>query len=428
MRTLIRFPVRYRILGLLFVISFVNYLLRNNLSVAMPSIREEYGFTTAELGLILGGFNLSYTIFQIPGGVFGDVFGMRRALAAITLGWGVLTFLTGFAPALMAASAAGVLVSLVVVRFLLGLANAPMYPLAAGIIANWFPVGHWAFPNSICTVGLSLGQAAIGPLVTWMIVSQGWRESFYLLAPLGIAAAIWWQWYGRDRPAEHSAVSAQELATIDAGRPGRPVATSFDKAAFRKVLANRDVLLLAASYFCMNYVFYMFSQWLFTYLVEERGFSLLEGGIFYALPFVTGAVLAGVGGLICDARCGRVGPHRGCRMTAMTGLVLVAVFLMAGALAPNPYVAVAILSLCFGFTQFTDGAYWSATTYAAGPHAATATSVLNTGGNLPGFLAPLIGWAVDQHGWFPVLSSGSVFALAGAVLWLFVGRQYPANQ
>ena len=67
----------------------------------------------------------------------------------------------------------------------------------------------------------------------------------------------------------------------------------------------------------------------------------------------------------------------------MTGLLLVAVLLLAGVYAPNPYVAVALLSLCFGFTQFTEGAFWSASTYVAGPHTSAATGVLNTGGNLP---------------------------------------------
>ena len=61
----------------------------------------------------------------------------------------------------------------------------------------------------------------------------------------------------------------------------------------------------------MNYVFYMFAQWLFTYLVEARGFSLLESGWLYVLPFATGAVLAGVGGLTCDALCKRIGATLG---------------------------------------------------------------------------------------------------------------------
>jgi len=105
----------------------------------------------------------------------------------------------------------------------------------------------------------------------------------------------------------------------------------------------------------------------------------------------------------------------------MAGLVLVAVVLLAGVYAINPYVAVSLLSLCFGFTQFTEGAFWSATTYAAGPHTSTATGVLNTGGNAAGFLAPVVGMMVDQFGWLATLASGSVFALTGAAMWLFIG-------
>jgi sugar phosphate permease len=39
-------PIRFRILGVLFVLSIINYLLRNNLSIALPSIRQEFGFTS----------------------------------------------------------------------------------------------------------------------------------------------------------------------------------------------------------------------------------------------------------------------------------------------------------------------------------------------------------------------------------------------
>ena len=48
---------------------------------------------------------------------------------------------------------------------------------------------------------------------------------------------------------------------------------------------------------------------------------------------------------------------------------------------------------------------------------------MNTGGNAPGFLAPVIGMAIDQLGWLPTLASGSVFAVLGATLWLFIGRR-----
>jgi ACS family glucarate transporter-like MFS transporter len=109
----------------------------------------------------------------------------------------------------------------------------------------------------------------------------------------------------------------------------------------------------------------------------------------------------------------------------VSGLLMVAWLLLAGAGAPNPYVAVALLALCFGFTQFTEGAYWSGTTFAGGRHTSAATGVLNTGGNLAGFLAPLVGLMVDRLGWWPALATGSGFALLGALLWLFVRVDEP---
>lgn len=411
-------PVRYRILGVLFVLSFVNYLLRNNLSVVLPSIRQEFSFTSTDLGWILGGFNVAYAVCQIPAGVFGDVFGPRRALALAALAWGVLTALTGFVPGLMVASAAGAMVAFMAIRFLMGIANAPMFPVAAGAFGRWFPVGSWAFPNAILSSGLTLGQAAVGPIVALLIVSFGWRASFYALAPVGVAAAAWWWWYGRDEPAEHPAISREEVELIHAGRV--EAAAASQPGSWRAVLRNPDILLMSASYFSMNYTFYIFSNWLFTYLVEERGFGLLESGFLYAAPFIVGAVLAAVGGVVCDALCRRIGPRWGCRLPGVVGLVMVAWLLLAGAASPSPWTAGILLSLCFGFTQFTEGAYWQGTTYAAGPHTATATGVLNTGGNLAGFLAPLVGYLVDHFGWWTALVTGSGFALLGAVLWLFV--------
>jgi ACS family glucarate transporter-like MFS transporter len=329
----------------------------------------------------------------------------------------VLTIFTGFAPSLLAASAAGAMTSFIVIRFLLGVTNAPLFPVTAGAFANWFPPGAWAFPNSFLSVGLTLGQAAVGPIVTFLIVKYGWRESFYLLAPVGFLIAAWWNWYGRDRPGQHPRITPEELRLIEGGR-GEPAAG--EKGGWRRMLVNRDMLLLAGAYFCMNYVFYIFANWLPTYLVQARGLSLPESGLLSSLPFATGAALAAIGGLVCDALCVRIGPRWGCRLPAVSGMVLVAIFLIAGAYADNPYVAIGLLSLCFGFTQFTEGAFWAASTYVAGPNTTAATGVLNTGGNAAGFLAPLVGWMSIQLGWIPTIASGSIFALVSAGLWLMV--------
>lgn len=412
-------PVRFRILTVLLVLSFVNYLLRNNMSVALPAIRAEFGFSSAELGWILGSFNVTYALFQLPGGVFGEALGPRKALALIALTWGALTALTGVLPGLFLASGAGALAAFVAVRFFMGIANAPLFPASAAAFANWFPVGGWALPNSLQSTGLTLGQAAVGPLVTLLIVAAGWRGSFLILAPLGLLMAAWWWWYGRDRPAEHRAVGPAELALINANR-APPGGAAGPRQPWYTVLLNRDVLLISASYFCMNYVFFIFNQWLFTYLVEERGFSMIESGLLYAIPFIVGAVMAAIGGVVADVLCQRIGPRWGCRLPAVCGLLLVAVLLPAGAMAGDPYLAVGLLALCFGCTQLTEGVYWGGTTFAAMDHPGPATGVLNGIGNVAGFLAPLVGWMVDTLGWLPALWTGSAFAVAAAVLWLFV--------
>ena len=410
-------PVRWRVLFVLFVVSFVNYFLRNALSVAVPSIQGEFGYTNEEIGWILNAFNISYTLMMIPGGIFGERYGPRRALGGIAIAWGILTWFTGFAPGLMVASASGAMISLIAVRLLVGASNAPIFPITTGLIEGWFPPGRWALPNALTSSGLSLGQAALGPIVTALIVSYGWREAFYILAPTGIIAGVWWYWYARDKPAQHRAMAPDELAFIDAGRTAKPPPQPVN---WRAALVNRDILILAASYFCLNFVFYIFSQWLFTYLVKSRGLSMLESGWLYVLPFATGAVLTAIGGGVCDSLCRRLGGLRGCRITAMSGLVVVAITLAAGLFATDPYVAVGLLSLCFGFTLFADTCYWAATTYASGEHTASAGGMLNFGGTMPGLLAPLIGFMIDRVGWVPTLASGSVFALVGAGLWLFV--------
>jgi hypothetical protein len=82
--------------------------------------------------------------------------------------------------------------------------------------------------------------------------------------------------------------------------------------------------------------------------------------------------------------------------------------------------AVALLALCFGFTQFSDTTYWAGATFAGRQHTSATAGVMNTGGNIPGFLAPLIGWMIDTVGWLPTLACGSLMAVLAAVLWLLV--------
>ena len=421
-----RTNVRWVILALLFMMSFVAYVLRSNMSIAGESIMGDLGLSKIQLGMVLSAFAWGYAIFQFPGGVFGDIVGSRRALTLISVLWGILTLATGLVPGTAVAPVTFILTALIGLRFLIGVAQAPLFPVfGGGTIGRWFPVSGWALPNGLTSTGLTLGAAATAPLVAWLMEELGWRESFIVTAPLAFLIAAAWWWYARDDPADHPRVSQHELDLINANRPPPDQAVDH-RSAWIRVLKNRDILLLAASYFCMNYVFFIFFNWFFIYLVDVRHFEILEGGFYAAAPWLVGAVAASVGGLWCDRLCKRIGPRWGYRVPGIVGLSLVAVLLFLGAVAENPYLAVALLSMSFGCTQLTEGSYWAASISVAGRHASAAAGILNTGGNVVGGIgALLVPITAEAFGWVPALATGSVFALLGVVLWLFVRADRP---
>ncbi len=406
--------------------SFVAYVLRTNMSIAGENMSADLNLSRIQLGMVLSAFAWGYAIFQFPGGVFGDLLGCRRTLTVIAILWGILTLATGLVPGTTLASTTLILTTLIGLRFLIGIAQAPLFPVACGgTIGNWFPVSGWAFPNGLTSTGLTLGAAATAPLIAWLMEKLGWRESFILTAPLAFLVAGAWWWYGRDDPADHPRVSKKELDLINANRPS-PNPVIEDNQAWRRVLRNRDILLLTASYFCMNYVFYIFFNWFFIYLVEVRGFEILEGGTLAAAPWIVGAVAASVGGFWCDRLGKRLNSRWGCRIPGIAGLSLAAGLLFLGATAESPYLAVALLSLCFGCTQLTEGAYWATAISISGKHASAATGVMNTGGNVAGGIgALLVPITAETFGWVPALATGSVFAMIGVGLWLFVRADKP---
>jgi ACS family glucarate transporter-like MFS transporter len=421
-----RTHVRWVILALLFMMSFVAYVLRTNMSIAGENIMADLGLSKVQLGMVFSAFAWGYAIFQFPGGVFGDIVGSRRALSFVAVWWGILTLATGLVPGTAIASTTVILAALIGLRFLIGVTQAPLFPVfGGGTIGRWFPVSGWAFPNGLTNTGLTLGAAVTAPLVAWLMETLGWRESFLVTAPMAfLIAGVWW-WYARDDPAEHPRVGKQELDLINSDRPPAEQSAE-DTTAWKRVLKNRNILLLTASYFCMNYVFYIFFNWFFIYLVDVRQFEILEGGFFAAAPWMVGAVGASVGGLWCDRLCKRIGPRWGYRIPGIVGLSLVAGLLFLGATAENPYLAVVLLSLSFGCTQLTEGSYWAASISVAGKHASAATGVLNTGGNVVGGIgALLVPITAEAFGWVPALATGSVFAIVGVGLWLFVRADEP---
>lgn len=422
-------PVRWRVFAVIALGSFVSYVLRSNISLAAPAMKADLGLSDGEWGLVLSAFIAGYALFQFPGGLAGDRFGPRKALTLIAIAWTVLTVATAIVPGQAVAGTGVTLTILIFVRFLVGAAHAPIFPVQNTAFARWFPPGSRALPLGLSSTALTLGLAATAPLLTWMIVQYGWRIAFCLLAPAGLLVAGLWWWYGRDNPADHPSMTAAELELIE----GAASRESDDEAAvpagsWKKILKNRDVLLLMASYSCMNFIFYQVFNYFYQYLVEQRGFDPVTAGWVTSSQWVAGAIGAAFGGWLCDRLSRRLGLRWGARWPIIIGLLLSGSFLLAGSFSTQADVAVILFVGCFLFNQITEGAYWSASISIGGRMAGTAGGIMNTGANLMGIVnANLVPLVAHAMGWTSAIASGALFALLGAVCMLAVRADQRAD-
>jgi len=411
--------VRWVILTLISVASFISYVIRSNLSIVGPSVMAEFGFTEIQFGRILAAFTFGYAAFQFPGGVLGDVLGSRKAITLIAVLWGVLTILNGMIPAPPMVSVTAVLMIFIMLRFITGASHAPIFPVTGGIIANWFPVSGWGLPNGLTSTALTLGAAAAAPLMVWLMQVAGWRGSFFLTAPLAFLIAIVWWWYARDYPDQHRGVNSAELELIQANRID--VHTVHEQGAWKQVLKDRNMLLLTFSYFCSNYIFYLVFNWIFIYLVEIRKVGQHEAGYLTAAQWIAAAIGATLGGFLCDYFAKKIGPRWGYRVIPIPSLILTAVFLLIGAISLNPYVSVGFFCLSFGCQQLAEGSFWAAIASIAGRHTSIAGGLLNTGGNTIGGVGALLVPVLAKYfGWTVAISSGVLFAIVAALLWFLI--------
>ena len=424
MALLHRVRIRWWILAFMFAFAFMSYVQRSTLSVAAERLMPELHLSKVQITLMMWAFTFAYMLAQLPGGIIGQRAGAR----ATYFGVGIVAFIaivtTPVAPLVLAGFA--LFVVLVLAQAVLGISQGPVFPVFAGVIEAWFPASRWSLANGLQTAGMNIGAAITPPLIVLLERAYGWQGAMLSLAAPTLLLSIAWVWYGRNRPREHRGVSAQELAEL--GELAAEESPPLTAERLLRVAANRDVLLLALSYTCMNYLFYLLQNYSFLYLIDERHLKALESGYLAALPPIGAAIGSAFGGELGDRFMLRYGARRGYRLAPLIALPAAGALLLLAAHADSAYSAVAALTLAYLAVEVTEGPYWAATMRVARADSMAATGVLNTGGNLGGVIGiPIVGYFWDNGQWTSAFATGAVFAVIATGLWLLVDPDRSAH-
>jgi ACS family glucarate transporter-like MFS transporter len=394
----------WRVVSLLSLVSCVGYLVRADVAVAQERMVPALGLTMTAMGAITAwGFQLAYTVFQVPAGLFGERAGVRTALMFALLGCSAASFATGVMPQ----SPAVAVPTLWITRVLLGLSQAAIFPVAAMAVMVYVPAGQrvraTSFYIATGALGAALAPLLMAPIMEWL----GWRAVFVLSGVLAAATAIVWRLL-LPRPV----VEAATAGPTSAGELGREVL---------RLLAHRHLMRLSLAYLLHSAVWFVFVFWFFRYLVDGRGFTVLESGIWASLPSIAGFVCAPVVGAGADRIGMRIGAGRARRRVAMCCLFGAAAFVGIGAILPNAILAVAALSLASASLNAAEAPFFVTATALGAANPGAAAGLLNLMGNLGGvFSIWLVPQMAEAWGWLGTLAFWSAACVVAALLWLTV--------
>ncbi|MBP2639821.1 MAG: major facilitator superfamily 1 [Firmicutes bacterium] len=379
---------RWVVLAVSWIVFFVAFLDRVNLSVAMPLISKEFSLSPEQVGYLFSAFFISYTVFQIPGGYLSDKVGPKKVLLVALVWWSIMTMATGLARSFS---------QFFIVRVLFGIGEGLQPPCAFKLNSNWFPNQERATANAIFTSACSFGPAIAPSIAVAIIGLWGWHALFYIFGGLGFIILPLLIFFVKNSPEEDPTISKEEFNYIKKGQ-AEIVQTASDETSvgLMSVLKNRNICLLALTYFGFMCAFFGLLSWLPSYLVKARGFEMVKMGIFSGLPFLALGIAQPFGGWLSDK------VFNGRRKIQAILVNLAAGPMLYGVVAaPTENVAMALL-VCTGFlVGMAFGPLWAMPMESVKrSYVGMATGVMNAGGSIGGILSPIIiGYLVGMSGY-----------------------------
>jgi MFS transporter, ACS family, tartrate transporter len=396
-----------RLIPYLFICYIVNYIDRINVGYAALEMKTDLGFSDAVYGLGASMFFVGYVLFEIPSNLIMQRVGARLWIARIMISWGAIS------SCMMLVKTAH---AFYLLRFLLGAAEAGFFPGTILYLTHWIPAKERARAVALFLTSTALSGVIGGPLsglllkLSGMHGLAGWQWLFLIEGIPAVALGIATLAYLDDRPEQARWLTPEErdwlARTIRAENEEKQLRHSY---TLLKALTHPKVWSLCLLYFSIIISFYGVVFWLPQILKNFSGLSNVMVGVVSAVPYFIAAVAMVLIGNHSDKR----GERR--RHVALPMLAGAVGLVLSGVLQHHsPLFAFFALCLAALGIWSTLGPFWSMPTeFLSGTAAAGGIALVNSIGNVGGFVGPyVVGYVKEQTGDF----AGGLFVLAATLL------------
>ena len=405
----------------LFLASMIAYLDRVNVAYAALTMNRDMGFSARVFGMGAGIFFVGYILFEVPGALIAERYSPRIWIARIMISWGIVCGFMAFM---------GSVTEFYICRFLLGAAEASFYPVVyAVVIPRWFGPGERPRAISIMLTSLLFSAIVGSPFAGWLLGVplaglKGWQVLFCLESIPAVIYGIALLYLLVDWPKDAKWLTPEEKRELTEQYESEVAA----KAAVRRytlwqALSNREVLKLCLIYFMWITGFWGFNFWMPTVLKSVSGWSNAAVGWVIVIPMT----LALVGFILVGNSSSRSGEKR--------WHVAIPMFIGAVGMGLAPFVhdpLASLLLVCLSAVgvYVGMGVWWTyPTSFLSGPAAAGAVGMINSVGNIGGWVGPyLTGFVKELTGSFQWAYIYLAFSLAVAgLLILTLRKSLPAD-
>jgi MFS family permease len=391
--------------GLVLTFSMINFADKAALGLVELPLSEELGLSHSTYGLVASSFFLLFSVSSVVVGFLTNRFGARWIMLILALLWSLAQV-----PLLAAASVATLFAS----RIALGATEGPAAAVGTHAILQWFPAHRRGLPSTFYTVGAGLGTFTAAPLLTWLVLRDGWRAAFVALVVVGAVWGVLWLLIGREGP--YAAEPDTRGAAADA--PGQL------RVPYRRLFTSPTWLGGTIAGFGAYWALAIGSAFVPAYLVTQHGFSPTTAALavsVYASLYVIGPLL--VSPVVSALRARGWSSRWSAGATQGAAVVLAGACLLLLPRATGGTTVFVLVAIAFGLGVVTFPLAYL-TTGEVTPVAQRGASLgaLIAVQSIPGLIAPAIsGWLLDAAGsvaagYVDVLTVGGVIMLVcGAI-------------